>query len=356
MTLDRRHFIAGGTAALLLSARGRDAVASAALPAGRGWQKLPTVPFRGKQDDIAFGSRTHGWYGNGEGLLYATSDGGDSWQEVWRHPGTYIRALGFLDEQTGILGNVGVDAYPNVSDPTPLYHSADGGRSWTAAPIQGPQPRGICAIEIGAGGVVHAAGRVGGPAHYLRSRDQGRSWTSADLSELTTAIFDVKFLNRRTGFIAGASGPDRESMRGLVLRSDDGGGSWHEVFRSARGFETVWKLHFPSGQVGYGSIQSYNPDTAVSQRHVCKTTDGGRTWSELPLVDEARWRSFGIGFADERIGWVGGTTGGLETRDGGRSWTPVEMGRAVNKIRFVGEGRRRRAYAIGSDLYRLDLG
>ena len=354
--IDRRHFLAGGAASLLISGCSGARPVSAAPASSSSWQKLPTVPFRGKQDDIAFGSRSHGWYGNGEGLLYATADGGDSWQEVWRHPGTYIRALGFLDERRGILGNVGVGAYPNVTDATPLYHTADGGRSWAAATIQGPQPGGICAIELGSGGIVHAAGRVGGPAHYLRSRDQGRSWASADLSALTMAIFDVKFLDRRTGFIAGASGPDRETMRGLVLRSDDGGASWQEVFRSARGFETVWKLHFPSRQVGYGSIQSYNPDSAVSRRHVCKTMDGGRTWSELPLVDEARWRSFGIGFADERTGWVGGTTGGLETRDGGRSWTPVEMGRAVNKIRFVGEGRRRRAYAIGTDVYRLDLG
>jgi hypothetical protein len=126
------------------------------------------------------------------------------------------------------------------------------------------------------------------------------------------------------------------------------------VYRSARPLETVWKLHFPSPTVGYGSVQGYDP--AVAQKFVAKTTDGGRTWRELPLVADAAWRSFGIGFADERWGWVGGAGGGLETRDGGASWAPVAFGRAVNKIRVVGPSGARRAYAVGAEVHRLDLG
>ena len=73
------------------------------------------------------------------------------------------------------------------------------------------------------------------------------------------------------------------------------------------------------------------------------------------MVQEAKWRSFGVGFASEAVGWIGGTTGGLETRDGGASWNPVQMGTAVNKIRFVDDGQRRRAFAIGSSVHRLTL-
>lgn len=364
--MNRREFIAAGSATLILP--GCASVARApAVPQSLVWQKLPTVPFRGKQDDIAFGSSSHGWYGNGEGRVYRTADGGDSWTQVWHQPGTFVRALGFFDGQRGILGNVGPGAFPNVTDQVPLYHTADGGSTWIAARIEGPRPGGICAIEIHNSAHIdrgervdrmtaHAAGRVGGPAHYLRSSDRGASWRSADLSALTAAIYDVKFIDSRTGFIAGSSSPDLAQARGLILRTDDGGDSWREVFRSARAFETVWKLHFPTSGIGYGTVQSYDRDAANSRRFVAKTMDGGRTWSEVPLVDSAAWRSFGIGFADENIGWVGGATGGLETRDGGRSWAPAEMGRAVNKIRFVGSGRSRRAYAIGSDVHRLDLG
>jgi photosystem II stability/assembly factor-like uncharacterized protein len=339
---------------------------SAVLPERLAWQKLPTEPYAGKQDDIAFGSVRRGWFGNGKGLLFRTDDGGDSWTRVWEKPGTFVRALGFFDENEGVLGNVGVGSFPGVQDTVPLYRTADGGVSWTPAKVDGPVPGGICAIEIVRSAfidrgnrsertIVHAAGRVGGPAHYLRSTDRGRCWLSRDLGALTAAIFDVKFLGPRTGFLAGSSDSDLAKARGLILRTDDGGDSWREVFRSKRDVETVWKLHFPSGRTGYGTIQSYDPDPANVQRFVAKTDDGGLSWYEVPLVQDAKWRSFAVGFASERLGWIGGTTGGLETRDGGATWKPVEMGRAVNKIRFVGTGTGRRAFAIGSDVHRLDL-
>jgi photosystem II stability/assembly factor-like uncharacterized protein len=363
--IGRREFIAAGASSLLLP--GCVTTARQALPAKLAWQKLPTVPYRGKQDDIAFGSSRVGWFGNGEGRIYRSTDGGDSWNEVWHQAGTFVRALAFLDEQKGVMGNVGVGSFPNVTDTRPLYRTSDGGLSWQpAAKIEGPVPQGICALEIGRSSfidrgeraersVVHAAGRVGGPAHYLRSLDGGESWRSWDLGGLTAALYDVKFLGPKIGFLAGSSDSDLSKARGLILRTDNGGDTWREVFRTARPFETVWKLHFPNERTGYGTVQSYDPDPASVQRFVTKTKDGGRSWFEVPLVSDAKWRSFGIGFADEKTGWVGGNVGGLETRDGGLTWSPVEMGKAVNKIRFVGKGPDRRAFAVGSDVYRLDL-
>jgi photosystem II stability/assembly factor-like uncharacterized protein len=113
-------------------------------------------------------------------------------------------------------------------------------------------------------------------------------------------------------------------------------------------------MSFPTRQVGYATVQNYQEGR--SQRVVVKTTDGGATWRELPLVDDAHAQEFGVGFVDERRGWVGTAVSGFETRDGGRSWAPVEMGRAVNKIRIVRNGARWRAYAIGVSVSRLDGG
>jgi photosystem II stability/assembly factor-like uncharacterized protein len=361
--MDRRQFLAASGASLLLPAC---ATRAALPPAALSWQKLSTAPYKGKQDDIAFGSPSVGFYGNGEGRIFRSADGGDSWAQVWHQPGTFVRALGFIDETSGIMGNVGVGSFPGVSDTTPLYRTGDGGTSWEEAAIEGPVPAGICAIEIVRSAfidrgeraertIVHAAGRVGGPAFYLRSSDGGRSWTSRDLGKQVSAIYDVKFLTPQIGFLAASAGADLASSRDIILRSDDGGDSWHQVYRSGRDVETVWKLHFPSRRTGYGTVQSYDPDPANVQRFVTATEDGGRTWHELPLIADARWRSFGIGFANDRLGWVGGNHGGLETRDGGATWSPVEMGKAVNKIRFVGKSADRRAFAIGSEVHRLDL-
>src|SRR5206468_12461499 len=113
-----------------------------------------------------------------------------------------------------------------------------------------------------------------------------------------------------------------------------------------------WKMHFPSRRVGYATVQNY--EQGRTARVVVKTVDGGSTWRELPLADDARLQEFGVGFLDERRGWVGGTTTGYETRDGGAHWTPVETGRALNKIRIDRQGATERAFAISTGDSRPD--
>ncbi|MFN7620515.1 MAG: WD40/YVTN/BNR-like repeat-containing protein, partial [bacterium] len=140
--MDRRVFLGTVGAAAVLPAAGW------AQDAAPGWVKLPTEPYRGKQDDISFVDALTGWYGNGAGKLFRTTDGGQTWVQQMDRPGTFVRALGFIDEKRGFLGNIGPDYFPNVSDTTPLYRTRDGGESWEPVVIDGPPVKGICAIDI----------------------------------------------------------------------------------------------------------------------------------------------------------------------------------------------------------------
>ena len=97
------------------------------------------------------------------------------------------------------------------------------------------------------------------------------------------------------------------------------------------------------------------PDPKNTRRVIVKTTDGGKSWKEVVLVDAPAVQQFGIGFLDEKRGWVGCRAGGYETRDGGKSWAPGAFGAAVNKIRVVRDATRTRVFAIGTDVYRLDV-
>lgn len=334
-----------------------------AQPSG-GWRVLATEPYRGKQDDISFVSPELGWYGNGAGKLYRTANGGETWQKVWEQAGTFIRALGFVDAHNGFLGNVGTDYYPGVTDTRPLYRTRDGGMTWT--PVDAPGidiVKGICGIDIlqerrifqGAlrdVAVIHAAGRVGGPATILRSVDGGETWSVIDLRAQAGMILDVRFFDAQNGLVCAASSSDTAQASAMILRTSDGGATWTEAYRSARPFENCWKMSFPSRRVGYATVQNY--EEGSTRRVVIKTDDGGASWRELPLVDDARVRAFGIGFVDENRGWVGTSTTGFETRDGGATWAPVAMGQAVNKIRILKQGQGFRAFAIGVQLHRLD--
>lgn len=359
--LTRRRLMHGSAAALVAGASLRPAQAQ---PAGGAWRELPTEPFRGKQDDIFFLSRRLGWYGNGSGKLFRTTDGGDSWQEIWRQPGTFVRALGFIDEANGFLGNVGTDYYPGVTDTNPLYRTRDGGLSWTPVEASGIGIlKGVCGIDIlpqrrifqgqlQTTSVIHAAGRVGGPAAMLRSLDGGDTWRVIDLRPHAGMILDVRFFDADTGLVCAASADTVEASNALILATHDGGATWTQVYRSARPFENCWKMHFPTRAVGYATVQTYQD--GAERQVVVKTTDGGASWRELPLVNDAQAREFGVGFVDENRGWVGTASGGFETRDGGASWARVEMGRAVNKIRVVHEGAQFSAFAIGIQVNRLD--
>ncbi len=358
--MDRRQVLVAGAAAGALPGL---AWAQGTEPA---WVKLPTEPYRGKQDDVVFVDALTGWYGNGAGKLFKTTDGGQTWTKQLDRPGTFVRALGFVDKDLGFLGNIGPDYFPGVTDAVPLYRTRDGGASWEAITIDGPAVTGICAIDvlktqfINAGVLenrvtVRAGGRVGGPALLATSRDGGETWTSEDLSALTAMILDVHFVDERIGFICGATDTDVAQSRALILRTGDGGRSWSRVYEGTRPFELTWKMSFPTETTGYVTVQSYNPDTTVSARVFAKTTDGGLTWSEMPLVDNAAVREFGIGFIDENRGWIGAVPNGFETRDGGATWAPVQMGNAVNKVRVVRHADGIAVIGIGVELHRLDL-
>ncbi len=337
--------------------------ASAAEPT---WQKLPAEPYKGKQDDISFISPDQGWYGNGQGKLYRTTNGGTAWEKIWDRPGTFIRALGFIDAKTGFLGNVGTDYYPGVTDKNPLYRTRDGGVTWEAVTAPGIEKVvGICGIDILPvrrifqgemvdAHIVTAAGRVGGPAMMLRSDDSGENWRVIDLSAQAGMILDVKFLDAKTGFVC-ASGVSAEGEGdALILMTRDAGANWTPVWRSKRKQENCWKMSWPSKRVGYATVQSYD-EAAGNKRVIIKTENGGKSWRELPLVDEAGVREFGIGFVDEKRGWVGTVKTGYETRDGGKSWSAVAMGKAVNKIRVTRGPSGTRVFAIGVEVHRLDV-
>jgi photosystem II stability/assembly factor-like uncharacterized protein len=338
---------------------------SARLRAGEpGWAKLRTAPYvlNNKQDALAFSAGGVGWYGNGTGRIYRTTDFGEHWQQVWKGAGTYVRALEFIDEKTGFLGNVGPGYFSNVSDKRPLYVTHDAGEHWSpiAPTAAGKQITGVCAIDAlkvdGKILAVRAGGRVGGPAGMLESFDEGRTFRARDMRDVTGMILDIHFIDADVGFIAGASEAEEDKAHARILKTTDGGKTWRAVFDSDRAGDNNWKLAFPTAQVGYATIISYQAPEGEARGYVVKTVDGGEHWKRVTVTDDTQWVPYGINFLDENLGWVGGSTGGFETRDGGRSWQRVNMGLSTNKIRFVARPDRTvSAFAIGQSLYRIDF-
>jgi photosystem II stability/assembly factor-like uncharacterized protein/dienelactone hydrolase len=331
----------------------------------KGWRKLNTERYPGKQDDIAFINENEGWYVNGYGNIYHTNDGGENWEKQLEKKGTFFRCIAFVDSLNGFAGTVGTDYFPNVTDTIPLYRTTDGGKTWNPVSYEGPYVKGLCAIDIVKEQFInhgktdykvhiYAVGRVGSPANMMVSHDGGLTWKSNSMDKDCKMLFDIKMFDKQTGFACAATDEALEKSNALILKTNDGGKTWKKVYQSKRPFETTWKVSFPTEKVGYVTIQSYNPDPSAIQQRVAKTTDGGETWQEINLVEVASAREFGIGFIDENHGFVGTMNSGYETKDGGKTWSTVDLGRACNKIRIYKDTNGKLyGYAIGVDVFKL---
>ncbi|MDI1256154.1 MAG: hypothetical protein PSV16_08615 [Flavobacterium sp.] len=329
------------------------------------WRQLTTEAYAGKQDDITFVDENTGWYVNGYGKIFYTSNGGTTWEKQLEQKGSFFRTIAFVDKNIGFVGTVGTDYFPNVTDTIPLYGTKDGGKSWKPIAYKGPYVKGLCAIDvvreqfINHGKIdykVHlfGVGRVGSPANIMISHDGGETWTSHSMNNDCKMLFDIKMLNKNEGFACAATSEDITQSNALILKTVDGGATWQKVYQSTRPFETTWKVAFPSKSVGYVTIQSYNPDTNLKQQRVAKTVDGGQTWREINLTEDSAAREFGIGFIDENHGFVGTMNSGFETKDGGTTWQKIDLGRACNKIRIYKEANEKvYGYAIGVNVYKL---
>ncbi len=328
----------------------------------KGWKKLNTERYPGKQDDITFINENEGWYVNGYGSIYHTKNSGETWEKQLEKKGAFFRCIAFVDSLRGFAGTVGTDYFPDVTDTIPLYGTIDGGKTWNPVSYAGPYVKGLCAMDIvkeqyinhGKSDYkihIYGVGRVGSPANMMVSHDGGLNWTSNSMNKDCKMLFDIKMFDKNNGIVCAASDEDMEKSNALILKTSDGGKTWKKVYQSNRPFEGTWKASFPTKEVGYVTIQSYNPDPNVKQQRIAKTTDGGETWNEINLVEDAGAREFGIGFIDENHGFVGTMNSGYETKDGGKTWTKVNLGMACNKIRIHKDANRKvYGYAIGVDV------
>ena len=118
--------------------------------------------------------------------------------------------------------------------------------------------------------------------------------------------------------------------------------------------EWGWKIQFLNERLGFVSLENFS-DAAI-----LKTTDGGLTWRRIKVEDPQNNANLeGIGFIDEKRGWVGGwgdpgfdSGHSSGTDDGGKTWHDAdEIGLFINRFRFLGNPVTV-GYASGSTVFK----
>jgi photosystem II stability/assembly factor-like uncharacterized protein len=311
-------------------------LALAAAAAAQSWRVLPGAPLAViRHEDVFFVDPLHGWVVNLRGEVHRTRDGGASWQSA-SIPNVLLRSVVFADTLRGWAG--ALRARPHA-----LYATTDGGATWAPVPdIQGPPPGGVCGLWQVGQSVTVGVGTYDGWPRFLRSRDGGTTWTSTDMSPWARTLVDCYFVAPDSGFVVGGQDSVLSQARAVVLWTGDGGASWERRHLGSQIGQWAWKIAFPTRDVGYVSLESIQ-----NLPIFLKTTDGGLHWSEAAFVAS---RQQGVGFANDRLGWIGGGAHTYRTPDGGATWVQDDFGTEINSFHMLSDVL---GYAVGRSVYKF---
>ncbi len=234
------------------------------------------------------------------GLMYESSDGGDSWHRV--PTATPLRISGLVVTASGAL-------LASIAPKSGMFRSADGGRTW--AP-DGPLGATVDALTVDPGsGAIYAA--TGNGATAFRTTDDGDSWQTVP---------------RNFGWFGAVTDPtDPATIYATtndgVVKSIDGGQTW-----SAADTGLVSML-IPALAVAPG-----NPPTvyAGTSGPLFESTDMGKTWRAANTgIGSASVTTLAVDPKQPRTVFAGTSSGGLfESHDAGARWSRVQA--ALNNV------------------------
>jgi photosystem II stability/assembly factor-like uncharacterized protein len=203
-----------------------------------------------------------------------------------------IRDLQFISEQRGVA--IAMIQEGNRERPTAVVTS-DGGTHWSPVPLKEPGIS-LFFLSENLGWMVTTKG-------LWQTTEAGRSWRK--LPRAPSGLLRVHFLDEKRGFAVGA--------RKGVYETEDGGAHWKPVLAAAEPktsveYTTYVWIAFANPQIGFITGWSQPPRR---EARLPEWIDPERRVPELPHLSIT-----------------------LETRDGGRKWTPQTVSHFGRMTRF----------------------
>lgn len=236
--------------------------------------------------------------------VFKTNDGGATWAPLVTFP--------------EFVGELHLDLYsPDIVyavTASSLYRSSDAGGTWQAI----ANGLGACCLAFDslAAGTLYA----GSPTAFLVSTDHGSTWTPRGPELAGKAVGPIATTSSGK-FYAVADGKN-------FWTSDDSGLSWNLVHEFPNGglqpliahrwiHSTVYVSESCCGGVGVPTVPPALP--------VWKSEDGGSTWREI-FRTEGGANAIALDPSDSAVLYAGGYAGVFRSANGGTSWTAINEG------------------------------
>jgi photosystem II stability/assembly factor-like uncharacterized protein len=297
---------------------------------GKSWvmlgdgQVLPPlnyVRFFGPDEGVAVGEATPGFP---TGVL-TTQDGGESWQPApgKRTAGWHAAAFAELHDGivTGPRGRISLVAGTNVAPPrldagslrgiravssadgltawavgdgATVLSSSNGGVSWEAMNDSFP-PELSRFVDFSAVSAVNdkvwVTGNPGGCVWH--SPDAGASWTRQATGH-SAPIHSLNFTNEEIGFAVGAFG--------TILRTVDGGSSWH-VCRAGRRRAAILSIHTRPERIPFGMLAKQGGDEGFRSVAIVVPRRDASAETDLSLERQMHDAVTTVGGSGAGLGW-----------------------------------------------------
>lgn len=185
---------------------------------GYTWYIPENLPGLRWVNDIEFGDNQHGLLGSYSDIRY-TSDGGESWGESTLPDNYNVFSFALPSP-----GNYFAGAFSSSPFGGNLFHSTDGGATWTIV-SNGLPVNELYVTSVDFADVTHGfvTGLFNNLAAIYSTSDGGQSWTKVDQTDITSYIGDMEWLDENTGI---AAVPNSDNG---IYRTVDGGKHWTKV-------------------------------------------------------------------------------------------------------------------------------